>query len=726
MVYIVIILIIFIGIVYLKRFVTQNSQKAEIWIYVHKKEILIVAVILGLLLFTEVTILTVACMAGYYVYSQYMLKKRLKLWEETNVQPLEYMALDKEIARFSEQLIMNDKNKQEYKFNASNLPYGRVNAFLNYFGRDIMNEEIYYFSAIPSINEDELREYGVVVTGSGIFIAYQKNKKKSKLKEILFSGLENVQYAPSTNMLTIGNIVRYGSGLKKTKISANETTLSVAWLANALNVIQQSTIPHVLFENKIVSEDDIREAVQEAEEKVGLDIKLGQVKKNMGNVGAFSASTERNKLYGEIKNEMNMPQGHGYGAEYGNKTVDRILGKKVVGTQEKINGHHAKDGADRIVNGQKIQVKYYKNASATYRAGFTNSEHDYSGQLREVPRDQYNDICKRLQKEINDGKIKGVEPGTPAEKYVKKGFFTYNQACNIVAAGTLESIGVDLANGVITSVPGASITAVIVFATAIWQGADVKEAAKASAITSMRVVGKSAIIYTITMQVNREYLWKFIPKSSANTINPLWKLSNTAAGKIANSSVAKSSFGQKIKLDKITGQKLTSGVVTVAVVFGPDVCKACMGKISVKQLAKNATVGAAGIAGAAVGTTVTAGNPLGGIVGGAVAGALTKKVADNFVEDDAIRMFRVLKEEFLDVVMSSYLTEEEFNEVASKTIFSKRVPKELQNMYKASKKGEERTYAYNLINDAVVEVLKKRSYITNEMWNEGQKLLVAG
>ena len=57
---------------------------------------------------------------------------------------------------------------------------------------------------------------------------------------------------------------------------------------------------------------------------------------------------------------MNMRQGHGYGAEYGNKTVDRILGKKVEGGQEKENGHHKKSGADKIVNGQKFRQSIIK------------------------------------------------------------------------------------------------------------------------------------------------------------------------------------------------------------------------------------------------------------------------------------------------------------------------------------------------------------------------------
>ena len=46
----------------------------------------------------------------------------------------------------------------------------------------------------------------------------------------------------------------------------------------------------------------------------------------------------------------------------------------------------------------------------------------------------------------------------------------------------------------------------------------------------------------------------------------------------------------------------------------------------------------------------------------------------------------------------------------------------LQNMYKKSKKGEHRAYANSLIEEVVIDVLKNRKKITNEMWNEGQQL----
>ena len=288
-----------------------------------------------------------------------------------------------------------------------------------------------------------------------------------------------------------------------------------------------------------------------------------------------------------------------------------------------------------------------------------------------------------------------------------------------MASGSIESITLDLANGIITSVPSASISAIIIFASGVWQGKDLKEAAKDGIETAGRAIGKSAIIYTITMQVNRTTIWNYALNGKMS--NPINTVSRNIADNIAESSLAKSSIGEKIHLNEVTGQKLTSGAITVAVVFGPDICRACTGKISVKQLAKNATAGAAGLAGMAVGSAVTAGNPLGGMIGGAVG----KKVMDNFIEDDAVAMFRIMKEEFLDVVMSSYLTQEEFEEVAKRTIWNKKVSKELQNMYKKSKSGEHRTYANSLIEEAVIDVLKKRRKITNEMWIEGQQLMGA-
>ena len=675
MLYIILLAIVIFLIFYLKRTVPKNYVKVKKWIYKYQKQVIGVLLVIGLIWFRTYTIVLIACCLIYYFYCKFMREKRVGEWEKRNIESIEYRVLDKNIEKVAELIAFNDKNKSEYKFNASNIPYGRANAFLNYFQRDLINEDIYYFSALPSENENEIREYGLAVTGSGIFIASQANSKKGKTKQILFSGLNKAEYDTDTDTLLVENIVRYGSGAEKTKVKGNEITVPLTCIANALTMLEQSVIPCALFTNQVMYRD-VQKNIDEAEKHLNQELDMEHMKQNMGNVGTFASASERQDMYSEMKKEMNMRQGHGYGAEYGNKTIDRILGKKVEGGQEKENGHHKKSGADKIVNGQKVQTKYCKSAADTYRAG----------------------------------------------NYLKKGYFSYPQSYRLAASGSIESITMDMANGIMTSMTSASISAIIIFASGVWQGKDIKEAAKDGIMTAGQVIGKGAVIYTITMQVSRGTVWNYALGKRVD--NPMSKVSEEIAEKI-NSKIVTSSVGEKLNLQKVTGQKLVSGAVTVAVVFGPDVCRTCMGKISVKQLAKNATAGAAGIAGMAVGSAITGGNPLGGMVGGAVGGAVGKKVMDNFIEDDAIAMFRVMKEEFINVVMSSYLTQEEFEEVAKRTIWNKKVSKELQNMYKKSKSGEHRTYANSLIEEAVIDVLKKRRKITNEMWIEGQQLMGA-
>ena len=189
-------------------------------------------------------------------------------------------------------------------------------------------------------------------------------------------------------------------------------------------MLEQNDIPCALFTNNVIY-SDVQKNINEAENHLKQELNMEHMKQNMGNVGTIAGASERQKIYSEMGNDMNMRQGHGYGAEYGNKTVDRILGKKVEGVQEKENGHHKLNGADKIVNGQKVQTKYCKSAADTYRAGFKDSSHDYSGQLREVPRDQYDEIRRMLQKDIDDGKMNGIKPGTPTENFLKKGYFSY-------------------------------------------------------------------------------------------------------------------------------------------------------------------------------------------------------------------------------------------------------------------------------------------------------------
>lgn len=341
---------------YLKKTVPKIYATIKKYVYKYPKQVTTILLIIGLIWWRKYTIILMVTCLIYYFYCKSMREKRVEEWERRKIKSIEYRVLDKNIEKIAELIECNDKNKSDYKFNSSNMPYGRANAFLNYFQRDLINEDIYYFSSIPSENENEVREYGFAVTGSGIFIASQANSKKGKTIEILFSGYYKAEYDNGANVLSVENAVRYGSGVKRTKIKENEITVPLSCIANALTRLEQKDIPTALFTNKVIY-PDVQGSINGAEKHLNREMNMERMNKDMGNIGAVTAGAERQKIYSEMGNDMNMRQGHGYGAEYGNKTFDRVFGKSVEGMQEKENGHHKLNGADKIVNGQKVQTK---------------------------------------------------------------------------------------------------------------------------------------------------------------------------------------------------------------------------------------------------------------------------------------------------------------------------------------------------------------------------------
>lgn len=307
-------------------------------------------------------------------------------------------------------------------------------------------------------------------------------------------------------------------------------------------------------------------------------------------------------------------------------------------------------------------------------------------------------------------------------------WLTYVQSLNVAKAGTIESLTIDAMGGVLCSSVNGTITAIITFATCKWQGVDTKEAALQSLKAGAKVIGKSTAIYVVTMQLNRKKVVNiFAPKDVkgkgkdavkifASTDNKLYYAFDNLANKINGSQLAKSSFGKKIGLNQVNGYKLVSGTVMAAVMFGPDILRALTGRISFKQLLKNSAIGGAGMAGAAVGQWLLPIPIVGGMIGGAVAGFVAKKALDKFVEDDAIEMFAILKEEFIDVVPSSGLSQDEFNDVVSHTLAHPKLQSLLRDMYAY---GDSREYAReHIVCVAVQSALSNRPMITEEMYIE--------
>lgn len=160
-------------------------------------------------------------------------------------------------------------------------------------------------------------------------------------------------------------------------------------------------------------------------------------------------------------------------------------------------------------------------------------------------------------------------------------------------------------------------------------------------------------------------------------------------------------------------QKKLIGRAMDAIQFGPDICRALVGRISPQQLFKNSCVTAAGIAGAKIGATF---GVVGSIVGGMIGTAVAKKTLDNFIEDDAKEMYQILKEEFLDVVMIAGLNQKEFEYVISTIFDNKKLPKMLRDMYQY---GDARKYAReNIVSETVVYVYSQRTRITQNMYRK--------
>ena len=481
---------------------------------------------------------------------------------------------------------------------------------------------------------------------------------------------------------------------------------------------------------KAVRENE--DSFKESEKK--LDSKLTNAGAAAGGIQAIKPKIAA--MFGEVKNLMNGSRGHGYAAEYASNTMDRAMGRKVENAAQQLDEHgrQVKYGADRIVNNVEVQTKYYKTASETIGAAFKNKQAIYlrmdgSGKMMqiEVPRDQYKDALVAMQKRIDSGQVPNISPGEDAKCYVRKGFFTYEQSFNIARAGTVESLAVDAASGAICCTAAAGITSVIVFALSVWRGNSPKEAARQCLSTSLTVMGKGTLIYTLTMQLSRKevalvYAGKVftadgISQGYKAIENPIYTASENLAARIANSNLATSEVGQKLGLKAINGRQIIGGTVTVAVIFGPDVVRTMQGKISTKQLFKNTTVAAAGMAGAAAAQAAVPIPVVPAVVGGALAGMAAKKTLDHFIEDDAKEMFRILKEEFIDMTMLIGLSAEEFDEVSRLTVANKNISKILQKMFQSD---DRREYArINIMQVAITKVIKKRSLVTQYQFDQG-------
>lgn len=396
--------------------------------------------------------------------------------------------------------------------------------------------------------------------------------------------------------------------------------------------------------------------VLEDDRAAGIDSELALVDDTAvkaATVAAAATINSNGEVFVEQRAAVNNPAGHGELAEEANNIIDRLQGHQA----EILGRDNAKNGADRSVDGVLIQTKYYKTARGSLEACFDPGSHQYRYLAKdgtpmqlEVPKDQYQQVLRGFEKKISQGKVPGVSDPRDAEKIVRKGKLTYDQAVNLTKPGTVESVTYDAATGAVTCSCAFGLSFLATTFMAYRETGDITGAVQSGIAAGVQVFGLSFAQHMVVSQLSRAGLSNALMapsqavvgklgfKASATIVNGLRALT----GKTAISGAAASK-----QLAKMLRDNAVSAAVTLAVFSVPETYRLFQGKASGAQYAQNiaclATSIAGGIAGAAaagvaaakvgavagtavspgVGTIVgLAGGMVGGTVGTAAAGAV--------------------------------------------------------------------------------------------------------
>lgn len=403
----------------------------------------------------------------------------------------------------------------------------------------------------------------------------------------------------------------------------------------------------------------------EDDRAAGIDSELATVDDTAVKAAAVAAAATINsngEVFVEQRAAVNKPAGHGELAEEANNIIDRLQGHQA----EILGRDNAKNGPDRSVDGVLIQTKYYKTARGSLEACFDPSSHQYryltedrTPMQLEVPKDQYQQVLRSFEKKISQGKVPGVSDPKDAEKIVRKGKLTYDQAVNLAKPGTAESLKYDAATGAVTCSCAFGLSFLATTFMAYRETRDITGAVQAGIAAGVQVFGLSFAQHMVVSQLSRTGLSNALMapsqavvgelgfKTSATIVNGLRALT----GKTAISGAAASK-----QLAKMLRGNAVSAAVTLAVFSVPETYKLFQGKASGAQYAQNmaclATSIAGGIAGAAAagvaaakvgavaGTAVSPGEGsivglAGGMVGGTVGTVAAGVVGGILFEGDS-------------------------------------------------------------------------------------------
>ncbi|EPZ59021.1 hypothetical protein H477_1774 [[Clostridium] sordellii ATCC 9714] len=291
----------------------------------------------------------------------------------------------------------------------------------------------------------------------------------------------------------------------------------------------------------------------------------------------------------------------------------------------------------------------------------------------EVPSDKYQDAIRSMENRIKNGQVPGVTDPSEAKNIVRKGNFTYAQARNIAKAGTIESLTYDSVNGVIIASSSFGVSSIITFANSIWNGENFDTAIKNATYSGIKVGGTAFITSVLSSQLSKAGLNSALVGSSETIVRIMGpKASAVLVNAFRSGSNIYGAAAMKSAAKLLRGNIITGGV-TVIVLSSFDIINIFSGRISGKQLFKNITStittvggGTAGwMGGAAIGSAIFpgVGTVVGGLIGslgaGAMSGKVTSSILNEFVEDDADEMVKIIEGKFSDLAIDYLLTKKE-------------------------------------------------------------------
>lgn len=528
---------------------------------------------------------------------------------------------------------------------------------------------------------------------------YLNDSKKFEQGRIPYNEILQFEYSEETDVLRIYTTTE----LKISSLALNKRALT-AFLHFATGMIEDvNLLQQIHQKHKNAQKDDESKATQKVEIPVNADNSNESLITGL----IYSDISHANTLY--ATRMFTTPKGHGFAAECANHLRDKIQhmdffgqGKvQLVGEQkDPTTGRIIKNGADRIVNGEYIQTKYCRSGSACVSECFENNQFRYlnadgSPMQIEVPSDMYDAAVQAMQERIKRGEVPGVKDPNQAKNIIRKGHYTYKQARNIAKAGNIDSLKFDAMNGAIVATSAMGITFALQFVQICLNEKDAKKALKGAVIEGLKSGGFSFVTSVVASQLQKTTLARGVfiassdaiakalgPKGCSVLVNAFRSSGKNIYGAAATKSAAKLLRGNVV-MASITavalsawdarklidgrisgGQYIKNTIRTGSSVAGGTAGAVAGGAMGAKIGAVIGTFFAPG-AGTAIGGTI--GGLVGSLMGGVVAGSASGKAADSvtgvFIEDDAVKMEKILKNVIHQLVEEYLLSQDECNSI---------------------------------------------------------------